>query len=65
MAKYQDTQVNPGTAPADIYAQITTLLIGAYSVEVIPDGSTVILRVWFSQGSPPGLNTREFRDPLG
>ncbi len=58
MAKYQDTQVNPGTAPADIYAQITTLLIGAYSVEVIPDGSTVILRVWFSQHCDPTQHER-------
>lgn len=49
MAEYQDNPIQPGTAPAEIYERITDLLVGAYSVEVLPDGDTVMLRVWFEQ----------------
>jgi hypothetical protein len=53
MAQYQDVQVAPPATPDSIYTQITNLLIGAYSVEVLPDGTSVILRVWFSRHCDP------------
>lgn len=49
MANYHDYQTQPDWKPDEIYKRITDLLVGAYSVEVISLGNTVILRVWYNQ----------------
>lgn len=50
MAAYQDYIVDPNATPSAIYKEIATLLVGSYSVEVLPEGDTVSLRVWL--GAP-------------
>jgi hypothetical protein len=56
MAAYQDIPPH-SSDPAELWTQLTTLLVGAHSIEVIPtapvekerDSVTgVVLRVWFS-----------------
>ena len=49
MAQYQDFDPPPNPTPATIYEKIATLMVGAYSVEVVPTNDTVILRVWYTQ----------------
>ena len=49
MAIYEDFKPIPGSGTRDIYMQITDYLSGSYSVEVLPDGNNVILRVWHSE----------------
>ena len=52
MALYQDFA--PRSAdPATIYRRITSLLVGTHSVEVVPDGDGVILRVWLEPHCDP------------
>jgi hypothetical protein len=58
MAQYEDFSPPPGASPAQIYTQITSLLTGAYSVEVLPQGTSVILRVWYAQHCDPASHTR-------
>ncbi len=50
MANYQDFTPPSNATATDIYHQITSLITGAYSIEVIPQGTTntVVLRVWSS-----------------
>lgn len=48
MAAYQEFKPE-SDKPAAIYKQIGTLLVGAYSVEVVPRDDTVILRVWLTK----------------
>ena len=47
MAQYQDFPL-PSADPAAIYQQIAALLVGAYSVELVPSGNSIILRVWLN-----------------
>jgi hypothetical protein len=55
MAAYQDIPPHSDD-PAELWTQLTTLLVGAHSVEVIPTahvdepnvGHNLIYRVWFS-----------------
>ncbi len=56
MASYEDFNPAPGAGAADIYKQICDLLVGAYSVEVIPSGTSVILRVWYDQHCDPATH---------
>ena len=49
MAQYQDLPPPANSAPAAIYEKIAGLMVGAYSVEVIPTNDTVVLRVWFEK----------------
>jgi hypothetical protein len=49
MAHYQDFNPPPNPTPENIYKKIADLMVGASSVEVIPQNDTVILRVWFEQ----------------
>ena len=58
MADYQDFETQPDWGPREIYQRITDLLLGAYSVEVIPSGQTVKLRVWFEQHCDPAMHNR-------
>jgi hypothetical protein len=55
MAAFQDFPP-PSPNPADIYNRIAQLLVGAYSVEVIPSGNTVILRVWLQRHCDPSTH---------
>ncbi len=57
MAQYQDFPP-PSPDPAAIYQQIAALLVGAYSVEVVPSGNSVILRVWLNPHCDQGAHTR-------
>jgi len=52
MAIYQDFPP-PSNDPAEIYRRIQSFLLGAYSVEVLPDGDSVILRVWLQRHCDP------------
>lgn len=49
MAQYQDFPPPANPTPANIYEKIAGLMVGAYSVEVIPANETVVLRVWFTK----------------
>jgi hypothetical protein len=49
MANYEDFKPEPGSSAADVYAQITNYLVGCYSVEILPDQNSVILRVWYDE----------------
>lgn len=49
MATYQEIIVNPPFDNNSIVKTISNLLIGAYSVEVLSVGESLVLRVWFEQ----------------
>lgn len=47
MPDYDDFDPEPGATPADNWELLTQLLVGNYSVEVLPRGDSVKLRVWY------------------
>jgi len=49
MAQYQDFLPPANPTPENNYKKIAALMVGAYSVEVIPKNDTVVLRVWFAK----------------
>ena len=61
MATYKDVRPNPGGDDEGRYQELRGLLIGKYSVEVLPDpqdNDEVIFRVWFNDHCPIGGHTK-------
>ena len=49
MSGFADYDVPASMSPAKVWRKVQTLLVGAYSVEVIGKDSTVTLRVWHGE----------------
>lgn len=59
MAAYQDFSVPPDWDAERTYTEIATLLAGGtYSVEVLRNGGSVILRAWLSRHCDPATHQR-------
>lgn len=49
MADYTDIKPTGQNTQANLWRRLTDLLVGNYSVEVLPDGDSIIYRVWFDE----------------
>ena len=49
MAHYKDIKPTGSEPSAKLWQSLTDLLLGNYSVEVLPDGESIVYRVWFEE----------------